>query len=276
MDRFAALTGRQYKLFDYHGAPDAERVVILMGSGGEMARELVDDQVAKGEKIGVLQVRLFRPFSVLDFISAIPETVKQIAVLDRTKEPGCIGEPLYLDVIAALNESWPEGKAQPKVVGGRYGLSSKEFTPAMLKSVFDEIGKAKPKNHFTVGIVDDVTHTSLEWDADFSTEDPDTVRCLSGWTRRRRYGRRQQELDQDHQRRYGQLRTGLLRIRLEEVGLGNDIAPAIRSAADPIDLSDFEGKLRRLSSVLIPAAVRHAGRSATGRDVPANSPYGPK
>ncbi|MCC6585364.1 MAG: pyruvate:ferredoxin (flavodoxin) oxidoreductase [Bryobacterales bacterium] len=178
MDRFAALTGRQYKLFDYCGAPDAERVVILMGSGGEMARELVDDLVAKGEKIGVLQVRLFRPFAVETFIDALPQTVKQIAVLDRTKEPGCIGEPLYLDVIAALNESWPEGKAQPKVVGGRYGLSSKEFTPAMLKSVFDEIGKAKPKNHFTVGIVDDVTHTSLEWDADYSTEDPDTVRCL--------------------------------------------------------------------------------------------------
>ena len=178
MDRFAKLTGRQYKLFDYTGAPDAERVVILMGSGGEMARELVDKMTADGEKVGVLQVRLYRPFSVADFLAALPSTVKKISVLDRTKEPGAIGDPLYLDVISALEEEWPADQPRPRVVGGRYGLSSKEFTPAMLKSVFDELNQAKPKNHFTVGIVDDVTHTSLGWDPEYSTEDPDTVRCL--------------------------------------------------------------------------------------------------
>jgi pyruvate-ferredoxin/flavodoxin oxidoreductase len=178
MDRFAKLTGRQYRLFDYTGAADAERVVVLMGSGGEMAREFIDHQTARGEKVGVLQVRLYRPFSVADFVAAMPATVRRVAVLDRTKEPGAIGEPLYLDVVSALEEGWPEERRRPRVVAGRYGLSSKEFTPAMLKAVFDEMGKAAPRNHFTIGIQDDVTHTSLEWDPSFSTEDPDTVRCL--------------------------------------------------------------------------------------------------
>jgi pyruvate-ferredoxin/flavodoxin oxidoreductase len=182
MDRFAALTGRQYHLFDYAGAPDAERVLVIMGSGAETAEETVEHLTACGEKIGVLKVRLYRPFSVADFIRALPATARRIAVLDRTKEPGSAGEPLYQDVVTALSEAQADGTAPfaalPRVIGGRYGLSSKEFTPAMVKAVFDELTSATPKNHFTVGIVDDVTHTSLEVDPSFSTEQPDTVRAL--------------------------------------------------------------------------------------------------
>ncbi|MEI8188966.1 MAG: pyruvate:ferredoxin (flavodoxin) oxidoreductase [candidate division NC10 bacterium] len=182
MDKFAKLVGRQYHLFDYVGAPDAERVVILMGSGAEAAQEAVEYLAARGEKVGVLKVRLFRPFSIEHFVKALPKTVKTLAVLDRTKEPGGAGEPLYQDVITALSEAAAAGNSPfattPRVIGGRYGLSSKEFTPAMVKAVLDEAGKATPKNHFTVGIVDDVTHTSLAYDPTFSTEDPKTVRAL--------------------------------------------------------------------------------------------------
>jgi len=176
MDKFAALVGRQYKLFDYVGAPDAEHVIVMMGSGAEAAQETVEYLTAHGEKVGLLKVRLYRPFSVSHFVEALPGTVKKLAVLDRTKEPGSIGEPLYLDVIAALQEglAYP----RPDVIGGRYGLSSKEFTPAMVKAIFDEAAKPAPKNHFTVGINDDVTFTSLTHDEAFSTEDPATVRCL--------------------------------------------------------------------------------------------------
>jgi pyruvate-ferredoxin/flavodoxin oxidoreductase len=172
MDKFARLTGRQYQLFDYVGAPDAERVIVLMGSGAEVVHETVEALAA--EKVGVLKVRLYRPFSIPDFVKTLPATVRSIAVLDRTKEPGATGEPLYCDVITALAE---EG-IQKKVIGGRYGLSSKEFTPAMVKGVFDELKKAAPKNHFTIGIRDDVTHTSLDYDPEFSTEVPGTVRAL--------------------------------------------------------------------------------------------------
>jgi len=182
MDRFASVVGRQYKLFDYVGAPDAERVLILMGSGAEAAQETIEYLNARGEKLGVLKVRLFRPFSVEHFIKALPATVKSIAVLDRTKEPGAAGEPLYCDVVTATAEAIAAGTAPfktfPKIIGGRYGLSSKEFTPAMVKAVFDELAKPNPKNHFTVGIVDDVTNTSLDYDPEFSTEDPQTVRAL--------------------------------------------------------------------------------------------------
>jgi len=182
MDKFAKLVGRQYHLFDYMGAPDAERVVVLMGSGAEAAQEAVEYLTARGDKVGVLKVRLFRPFSVEHFVKALPKTVKTLAVLDRTKEPGGAGEPLYQDVITALSEAAAAGvspfAAMPRVIGGRYGLSSKEFTPAMVKAVLDEAAKAKPKNHFTVGIRDDVTQTSLDYDPKFSTEDPKTVRAL--------------------------------------------------------------------------------------------------
>jgi pyruvate-ferredoxin/flavodoxin oxidoreductase len=180
MNRFAAQTGRAYHLFDYYGAADAERVIILMGSGAEAAEEAVDAMVKHGEKIGLLKVRLYRPFDASAFINAIPATVKSIAVLDRCKEPGATGEPLYQDVVTVLAEhadTLPFA-AMPTIIGGRYGLSSKEFTPAMVKGIFDELNKTAPKNHFTIGIDDDISHTSLSYDPAFSTEDPRTVRAL--------------------------------------------------------------------------------------------------
>jgi pyruvate-ferredoxin/flavodoxin oxidoreductase len=182
MDKLAQTIGRKYSLFDYVGAPDAERVIVAMGSGADVTQETVEHLLAQGEKVGLLKVRLFRPFSVNHFVAALPATVKAIAVLDRTKEPGSAGEPLYLDVVAGLTETvGQEGvslKQMPRVIGGRYGLSSKEFTPGMVKAVFDQLKLASPKNHFTIGIYDDVTHTSLDYDPDFSTEHPDTVRAL--------------------------------------------------------------------------------------------------
>jgi pyruvate-ferredoxin/flavodoxin oxidoreductase len=204
MDKFAGLTGRRYSLFAYFGAPDAERVIVVMGSGAEVTHETVENLLADGQKVGLLKVRLFRPFSVEHLMAALPPTVKSLAVLDRTKEPGSAGEPLYLDVVAAIHETMAphhpavpirlprsdrgsgecpgEGlhlsRAWPRIIGGRYGLSSKEFTPAMVKTVFDELAKYQPKNHFTIGIKDDVTHTSLDYNPDFLTEDPETTRAL--------------------------------------------------------------------------------------------------
>ncbi len=175
MDKFARLTGRQYHLFDYVGHPQAERVAIVMGSGGETLEATVNYLVEKGERVGAVRVRLYRPFNTEAFINSLPKSVKSISVLDRTKEPGAAGEPMYLDVVNALFES---GRSDIKVVGGRYGLSSKEFTPAMAKTVLDELSKPAPKKHFTVGINDDVSHTSLEVDSSFSIEFPETVRCV--------------------------------------------------------------------------------------------------
>ena len=178
MDRFATQTGRAYHLFDYIGDPDAERVLVMMGSGCGSVEETIDYLDQRGEKVGLLKVRLFRPFDAKAFAAALPKTAKAIAVLDRTKEPGAIGEPLYIDVVTALNEALALDARRPRVIGGRYGLSSKEFTPAMAKGIFDELKSASPKNHFTVGIFDDVTHTSLPYDKNFSTEAPETVRAL--------------------------------------------------------------------------------------------------
>jgi pyruvate-ferredoxin/flavodoxin oxidoreductase len=180
MNRFAAQTGRAYHLFDYYGAADAERVIIMMGSGAEAAEEAVDLLTKQGEKIGLVKVRLFRPFDTAAFIAALPATVKSIAVLDRCKEPGAAGEPLYQDIVTVLAEHADKlpFAAMPAIIGGRYGLSSKEFTPAMVKGIFDELSKAAPKNHFTIGIEDDISHSSLSYDPNFSTEDPKTVRAL--------------------------------------------------------------------------------------------------
>ena len=178
MDRFAELTGRQYSLFQYEGPEDADRVIVLMGSGAETAHETVEKLNANGEKVGMVKVRLFRPFSMQHLIQSLPETVRGIAVLDRTKESGSVGEPLYNDVVSTLHENrteqWKTFKTEPKVVNGRYGLSSKEFTPPMVNRIFDELKEEKPKNHFTIGINDDVTHTSLalkdsSWDTDEET-----------------------------------------------------------------------------------------------------------
>jgi pyruvate-ferredoxin/flavodoxin oxidoreductase len=182
MDKFAALTGRRYHLFDYFGHPEAERVIVIMGSGGDTATEYVEWALKAGQKVGVLRVRLYRPFSIKDFIAALPKTVRTIAVLDRCKEPGAIGDPLYLDVVTALREAADAGESAfvqpPRVIGGRYGLSSKEFTPAMIKAVYDETAKDKLKNHFTVGIMDDVTHTSLAVDPEFDIEPDDVKRAV--------------------------------------------------------------------------------------------------
>ena len=182
MDQFAKVVGRKYHLFDYLGAPDAEKIIVLMSSGAEAVHETVDYLTAQGEKVGMIKVRLYRPFSVQSFINALPKTTKSIAVLDRTKEPGSSGEPLYKDVITALSETMAAGKlpfdSYPKVINGRYGLSSKEFSPAMAISIYDELNKTTPKNHFTVGINEDVTKSSLDYDPHKSTEPDDVVRAM--------------------------------------------------------------------------------------------------
>ena len=180
MDRFARQTRRSYHLFDYVGAPDAERVVILMGSGAGATAECVKALQKSGEKVGFLKVRLYKPFALDAFFAALPTTVRSIAVLDRTKEPGSVGEPLYQEVVTAFMEhqAGNGSRPMPRIIGGRFGLSSKEFTPAMVRAVFDELKKPQPQNHFTIGIRDDVTHTSLNYDPAFSTEDPLTVRAL--------------------------------------------------------------------------------------------------
>ncbi|HEX6805571.1 MAG TPA: pyruvate:ferredoxin (flavodoxin) oxidoreductase [Terriglobales bacterium] len=188
MDQFSKVVGRVYRLFEYVGAPDAERVIVMMGSGADAAHECVEHLNAAGEKVGLLKVRLFRPFSVKHFLEALPATVKKIAVLDRTKESGSPGEPLYLDVVNAIHEGASGNGASPRaglghltvaaIVGGRYGLSSKEFTPAMVKAVYDNLKPGQPKNHFTVGINDDVSHSSLNYDAGFSVEPENVVRAM--------------------------------------------------------------------------------------------------
>ncbi|TLS75604.1 pyruvate:ferredoxin (flavodoxin) oxidoreductase [Mariprofundus erugo] len=181
-DSYAGLTGRQYQLFEYHGAADADRIMILMGSGAEAAVETVDHLLRRGEKVGVLKVRLFRPFSARHLIAALPVTVKKIAVLDRSKEPGADGEPLYKDVVTALATYVGSGgdrfTVMPRIIGGRYGLSSKEFTPGMIRAVFDELGKEAPKNHFTIGIYDDVTHSSLDWQEMAVDAGLNVTRCM--------------------------------------------------------------------------------------------------
>jgi pyruvate-ferredoxin/flavodoxin oxidoreductase len=182
MDNFAKLIGRSYHIFDYVGAPDATEVIVIMGSGAETAEETAKFLNKKGSKVGVVNVRLYRPFDVAAFVKVLPATVKKIAVMDRTKESGSIGEPLFLDVVAAINEALGKGiapfKVMPVVTGGRYGLSSKEFTPAMVKAIFDELAKSTSKEHFTVGIDDDVTHTSLEFDPLFQINSAETKRCV--------------------------------------------------------------------------------------------------
>jgi pyruvate-ferredoxin/flavodoxin oxidoreductase len=182
MDRFAERTGRRYRLFDYHGDPAAERVMVLMGSGAGAAEEAVDFLRARGEKVGLVRVRLYRPFSAERFIAALPRSVRGLVVLDRTKEPGATGEPLYQDVLTALHESEDAGAspfaARPRLIAGRYGLGSKEFTPAMVLAAFAELDAGAPRNHFSLGIVDDVTHASLAWDRGLSVEPDDTVRAV--------------------------------------------------------------------------------------------------
>ena len=180
MDRFASLTGRQYHLVEYHGDPQAEHVVVVMGSGAETVRATIDHLTAQGRRVGMVQVRLYRPLPTQELLAALPDTVSRIAVLDRTKEPGAGGEPMFLDVVTALGEAVSTGRRErmPLVIGGRYGLSSKEFTPGMVAGVFDELAREKPRPRFTVGITDDVTHLSIPYDAELDIEDADTLRAV--------------------------------------------------------------------------------------------------
>jgi pyruvate-ferredoxin/flavodoxin oxidoreductase len=180
MDRFATLTGRQYHLFDYSGAPDAQRVIVLMGSGAETAAAVARVLATRGEAVGVLQVRLFRPFSAAHLLAALPATCTRVTVLEQAKEPGAAGEPLYLDVVGTLAHAVGRGEraAMPLVTGGRYGLGSKNFSPGMAKAVFDELATERPKNSYTIGIDDDVSHSSLAWDADFSLATGDQVEAV--------------------------------------------------------------------------------------------------
>ena len=180
MDQLASMTGRQYRLFEYYGAEDAEDVIVVMGSANQVIEETIDTLQREGRKLGVISVRLFRPFSVDHMISVLPASCRRVAVLDRTKEPGSAGEPLYQDVVTALAEAFNDGRIShlPKITGGRYGLSSKEFTPAMARGVFDNMASEQPKNHFTVGINDDVTFTSIEYDASFNIEPDNVTRAM--------------------------------------------------------------------------------------------------
>lgn len=182
MSQFGSLTGRNYDLVEYYGDPEAERVIIMMGSGAETVKETIDYLAEHDEKVGLITVRLYRPFPARDLLDKLPATVKKIAVLDRTKEPGSLGEPLYQDVITALHESQDSGKCpllfEPKITGGRYGLSSKEFTPAMVKGIYDELTQTRPKNHFTIGIKDDVSGSSLEYDATLDIEPKEVFRAM--------------------------------------------------------------------------------------------------
>ncbi|MGF1674057.1 MAG: pyruvate:ferredoxin (flavodoxin) oxidoreductase [Rivularia sp. (in: cyanobacteria)] len=177
MDQFGKCTGRYYRVFEYYGVPDAEQLIVLMGSGCETVHETIDYLNARGEKLGVVKVRLFRPFDAELFVKALPNTVKSIAVLDRTKEPGSVGEPLYLDVVTAIYQAWDK-ESFPQIVNGRYGLSSKEFTPAMVRAIYDNLAQQKPQSNFTIGINDDLTHRSLTYDASFSTEPDNVVRAM--------------------------------------------------------------------------------------------------
>ncbi len=220
MGRFAAITGRGYNLFEYDGAPDAERVLILMGSGAETARETVKALVARGEKVGVVQVRLYRPFSAEHLLSALPLSVRSVAVLEQTKETGAAGEPLYLDVIASLAQGFANGgrPSMPRIIGGRYGLSSKDFTPAMVKAALDELGQTDAhgtfcgRNSFTIGIDDDVSHSNLPVDPVFSIESDETTRAVFYGLGRRWNRRSEQEHGEDHRRGCRALRPGLFRL----------------------------------------------------------------
>ncbi len=272
MDKLAGVVGRQYHLFDYVGAPDAQRVIIMMGSGVGAAEEAVNTLVARGEKVGLLKVRLYRPFVVEAFIQALPTTVRGIAALDRTKEPGAIGEPLYQDVITALSEGWTQGGNMPRVIGGRYGLSSKEFTPAMVMSVFDELQKDDPKRHFTVGIVDDVTHLSLKYDNEVTTEADDVIRAVFYGLGSDGTVGASKKLGKDCRRKHSHVCPGVLCLRLEESRLGHGLTLAFQPAADQLDVPGQQCQFRGLSPVQLHREDGRAGNRHPRRDVPAQQP----
>ena len=263
MDRFARLTDRQYHLFDYTGPPGAERVVVAMGSGAETVRETAAALGLEGEKVGALQVRLYRPFSGEAFVAALPQACRALAVIEQTKEPGATGEPLYLDVVASLVDAVAAGRrsTMPRVIGGRYGLSSKDFNPAMAKAVFDELKKPRGKNGFTVGIDDDVAHTSLDYDPTFAIEPDDVVRAMF-------YGlgadgtvganKNTVKIIAEEAGRHAQ---GYFVYEFAQVGSADGVASALRAASHKGALSHPAGELRGLP----PIQFHHAsGRAADG------------
>ena len=267
MDRVGALIGRSYRLFRYSGHPEAERVVVVIGSAFEVLDETAAWLNAHGEKVGALHVTLYRPWDAERFLAALPPTVTRIAVLDRTKEPGGPGEPLYLDVLTTFAEALAAGRitSMPVIVGGRYGLSSKDFDPAMAKTVFDELKKPAPKRGFTIGITDDVTHTSLPVDSSLRHR-------AAGHRARavlrpgcRRHRRREQELDDHPGVGSRPACPGLLRLRLEEVRLVHDLAPSLRRAGHSRAVPAEVGELRRHPQVRLPLQARHAGVRRPGR-----------
>ena len=275
LDTLAARTGRRYGLVDYAGAPDAERVLVLMGSAAGAAAEAVEALTAGGERVGLVTVRLYRPFPAEALAAALPPTVRRIAVLDRTKEPGATGEPLYQDVVTALAERAAAGGApMPMVVGGRYGLASKEFTPAMARAVLDSLAAERPRNHFTVGIADDVSHTSLPVDGAFATEDPDGLRAVF-------YGlgsdgtvganKTSVKIIGEGTDRFAQ---GYFVLDSKKSGFGDRLPPADRVAADSLHLPDRPGAghLRRLPPVPLPGPHGRARPGRPRRDLPAQQP----
>ena len=252
MDRFAKRTGRQYRLFDYYGPADAERVMILMGSGAGAAEEAVDAMRKSGEKVGLLKVRLFRPFAAEAFLqrdSGQREGDRGAGSHERAGQPGRAAVPGCADGLHGAIRGERLGAGIPRIIGGRYGLSSKEFTPAMVKAVFDELKKPEPKNHFTVGIQDDVTHTSLNYDRGvFDGRSADRARAVLR-TGIGRHGGGEQELHQDHREGNRQLRARLFRVRLEEGGRGHGVAFAVWARPDPFDVPDHKGEFRGVPSI---------------------------
>jgi pyruvate/2-oxoacid:ferredoxin oxidoreductase alpha subunit len=284
MDRFAAIAGRQYRLFDYVGAADAEEVIVVIGSAAETA-EITSERLNRdGRKTGVLKVRLFRPFAVDAFLEALPRSVRRIAALDRCREPGAVGEPLFQDVVAALAEERARGGArreiEPVTIGGRYGLASKEFTPAMVKAVYDELRAETPKRRFTVGVTDDVGGLSLARRRGFRFGRGGRVPRRLRRPRRGRDGRRQQEFGQDHRRPYAALCAGLLRLRFQEVRRRHGFASALQPAADQVSVPAAGSRLRRVPPLRVPRplrrpAIRRARRhSPAQRAVPAGGGMG--
>ena len=247
MDALAARTGRAYRLVEYSGHPDATRVIVIMGSGGITARETVTALANAGERVGVLRVRLYRPFPAAELVAALPPSVEAVAVLDRTKEPGSNGEPLFLDVVTSLSEAHSRGDLarMPRVIGGRYGLSSKEFTPGMVAGIFAELATASPRPRFTIGISDDVGGHEPALRARPRHRGPGHPSGGLLRHRLRRHGRGEQEHREDPRRGPPGARPGLLRLRLEEVRWVDDLAPALRPAPDRGAVAGHEGRFRR-------------------------------
>ena len=277
MQRFHELTGREYAPVSYFGDENAEDVLMLMGSGVETAVETAAHLNRQGRRTGVLQVTLYRPFPADDMLAALPKAVRNIAVLDRTKESGASGEPLYQDVLVSLAEAHSNGKiaAMPRTVGGRYGLSSKEFTPAMVNAVFDNMRADNPTNHFTVGINDDVSHTSIAVDDKFKLDGSDWTQALFFGLGGGRHGRGQQEQHQDHRREYRSVCSGLLRLRLKEIRGEDGLASAIWQAPDQSTLPDHLSGLYRLPPVQLCRKRRDARRRQGRGDFSAQQPLRP-